>query len=83
MDELAVVTEQQQTRGVLVQAPHGLHPVDRALLGPLAQGCGQQGVNAGPGRGLARAFGARRLVQHEVGTFSVHPCLALHFERPI
>jgi hypothetical protein len=24
-----------------------------------------------------------RLVQHEVGTFSVHPCLALHFERPI
>ena len=83
MDELAVVTEQQQTGGVLVQAPHRLHPIHRTLLRSLAQGRGQQGVNAGPGRGLARAFGARWLVQHEVGALPVHPWLTLHFIWPI
>ena len=38
VDELAVVGEQQQARGVLVQPAHRLHALHRALLRPLAQG---------------------------------------------
>ena len=49
VDQLAVVGEQQQAGGVLVEPAHRLHTLHRRLLRPLAQGARQQGVDARPG----------------------------------
>jgi hypothetical protein len=80
VDELAVVGQQQQACGVLVEPADGLHALHGALLRPLAQRRGQQGVDARPGGRFLRAFGARGLVQHDVGALVVVPRLALDRE---
>jgi hypothetical protein len=79
VDELAVVGQQQHAGGVLVEPAHRLHPAGRTRR-PRAQRRRQQGVDAGPGAGLLRAFMPGRLVQHQVGMLVVLPGLALDRE---
>ena len=78
VDELAVIREDEQAGRILIKSPHSLHALHRPFLRALAQGRGQQGVDAGPGRRLLRALGACRFVQHDVSLRMVLPRLALH-----
>ncbi|MOA30490.1 hypothetical protein D3C78_1515830 [compost metagenome] len=78
VDELPVIAEQQHARRILVQPAHGLQPLDGTLAGPLAQWRRQQGIDAGIGRWLLRALGARGLVQHDVALGVVFPVHSLH-----
>ena len=73
VNELAVIGQQQQARGVLVKTAHCLHAAGRGTEGPLAQRAGQQGVDRRPGRRLLRALMAGRLVQHQIGQRVVAP----------
>ena len=70
VQQRAVVGQQQQARGVLVQAP------DRLQATP-TQGHGQQVVHARPGTRLERALVACRLVQHHQGLHVCHPRLPI------
>jgi hypothetical protein len=81
VDELAVVGQQQQAGGVLVEPADGLHALHRALVGPQPQRRRQQRVDARVGRGLLRALGAGRLVQQQVGLLVVRPPGALDGEK--
>ncbi len=83
VDELAVVGEEQQAGGVLVEPADGLDALHRTLVGAQAQWRGQQRVDAGIGRRLLRAFGACRLVQHQVGLLVVGPLGALDREAQV
>ncbi len=71
MDELAVVREQQQAGGVLVQPPDRLHLA-------LAQRHRQQVVHAGMVARALRALVAHRLVQQDIGLGVADPFLAVH-----
>ena len=78
VNELAVIGQQQQPGGVLVEPPDCLNPLHRAFLRTQAQRRRQQRVDAGVGRGFLRALGRRRLVQQHIGLFMVRPVDALH-----
>jgi hypothetical protein len=77
---LAIVRQQKQTRGVLIEAADGLHALDDGFGGALAQGGGQQAVGAGPSAGAVAAFETGGFVQHQVSALVVFPALALDSE---
>jgi hypothetical protein len=80
VDELAIVGQQQHPGRVLVEPADGLDPLHGTLLRSLAQGRGQQRVDARISGRLARALGAGRLVQHQVGEPLIWPLNAVHLE---
>ncbi|MNN43072.1 hypothetical protein D3C81_1572900 [compost metagenome] len=73
MDELAVVRQQQQARGVVIEPAHGLHFA-------LAQRYRQQVVDALVVARPLRALIAGGLVEHQVGLGAGQPRLAVHGE---
>jgi hypothetical protein len=60
VQQVPVIGQQQQTRGVLVKAAHWLQPAS-------AQGHRQQVMNPWPGAWFERAFIPCRFVQHHQG----------------
>ena len=79
VDELAVVRQQQQAGGVLVQPAHRLHTSRRAATA-LTNRRRQQGVNAGVGAGFLRTLIPGGFVQHQVCLGVVFPGHALNLE---
>ncbi|VVD29987.1 protein of unknown function [Paraburkholderia dioscoreae] len=73
VNELAVVGEEQQAGGVLIQPAHALH----AALGELRR---QQAEHAQVMLRVARTFVARRLVQKQIGVLAIRPDYTVHGE---
>ena len=73
MNEGAVVGEQQQAGGVLIEAPHALHTA-------LQQRRGQQGKYAGMMQRLVRTFIACGFMQREINFLSILPGFSVNSE---
>jgi hypothetical protein len=80
VDELAIVGQQEQAGGVLVEPADSLDALHGTLLRPLAQRRRQQRIDARIGGRLARALGTCGFVQHQVGEPLVGPLDAVNLE---